>query len=325
MAFKQQNEEKKMAPLLTMPSIALGTWKLHKHKLEKTIKMAIKMGYRHIDTAKLYHNEKAIGKVLDDCFKNGLISRDKIWITSKLWNTDHNPKFVISALQQQLKSLKLEYLDLYLIHSPIAFFHDIDKPYNLFPKHNIKDKFNIIDTWNMMEKAVEMGLVKYIGLSNFNIKQCKRILNKCKIRPFCLQCECHPYLTQLELIEFCKQENIKFVSYSPFGSLDYIIKKKDINIKQVSPIYNNKVLQIAKECSIKYNKNISSAKVLLRFHIERQCNVIAKATSHNHLIQNLDIFDWSLNDKQMKILLSLNKNWRAITMEKNINHREYPF
>ena len=144
--------------------------------------------------------------------------------------------------------MKLNYLDLYPIHSPIAFYHDVNKPHNLFPKTSTNkdgqtsikyptDKFGIEDTWKSMEKAVEMGLVKHIGLSNFNMSQCKRILKICKIRPLCIQCECHPYLTQTKLIKFCKEEKIQFVAYSPFGSLDYIIKKKGIDIKQVSPMY----------------------------------------------------------------------------------------
>ena len=325
---EKQNNDK------DIPQLGLGTWKLHKKKINSTIKTAIKLGYNHIDTAKLYRNERAVGNAIQDCIKNQLINRDELFITSKLWNTDHNPKYVISALKKQLQSMSLKYLDLYLIHSPIAFFHDIHKPYNLFPKYNTRngrgsikypiDQFTIEDTWKCMEKAVQIGLVKNIGLSNFNIKQIKRILKICKIRPLCVQCECHPYLTQTELIQFCHKESIQFVAYSPFGSLDYIVKRQ-IDIKKVSPMFDERVIKIAKECSMKYERVITTAQILLKFHHERGCSVLAKATSEEHLRQNGDIIDWNLNKEQMKILLSLNKNWRVITMAQNSKHDEYPF
>ena len=216
------------------------------------------------------------------------------------------------------------------MHSPIAFYHDVERPRDLFPKDDQQsirypvDRFSIEDTWKCMEKAVELGLLRYIGVSNFNIKQIQRILKICKIKPSVVQCECHPYLTQTELIKFCQSNDIMFTAYSPFGSLDYITKR-GMNIKNVSPLFDKQVINIAKECSVTFNRSISCAQVLLRFHIERNVSVIPKATSKEHLMENLDVMSWNLNDKQINILLGLNKDWRCLTMTKNINHPEYPF
>ena len=331
MALESKNDDKNettanKADAFNMPMLGLGTWKMKKNEIGATIETALSLGYRHIDTAKLYHNERQIGEALAKCIASGKVSRSSLFITSKLWNTDHDPKHVVPALSQQLRALRLQYLDLFLLHSPMAFRRDDAKPRNLFPAQpkRIKLSFSIEDTWRSLEEAVRRGLVRFIGVSNFNQAQIARILRVCTVRPSVVQCEGHPYLAQTPLIRFCKAQRIRFTAYSPLGSPD-LLRKRGKDKERAAPLFDDKVAEIAQECSLRLKRSISCAQVLLRFHIERGVAVVAKATSKEHLKQNMDVFDWTLNDKQMQRLLALDKGWRCITMDRNKDHSEFPF
>lgn len=186
--------------------------------MTQAVKDAIDCGYRHIDCAHVYENEHEVGEAIKVKIEEGVITREDIFITSKLWNTFHRPDLVRGALETTLSNLGLEYLDLYLIHFPTGF----QEGGPLFPK-NAKGEtaFSLVDyldTWKEMENSVDAGLTKSIGVSNFNAKQIDRVVTNCRIKPVTNQVECHPYLTQVKLGEHCGDKGIILTAYSPLGS-----------------------------------------------------------------------------------------------------------
>lgn len=203
----------------SIPIVGLGTWKSGPGEVTQAVKAAIDTGYRHIDAALLYENEKEVGEGIQSKISEGKISREDVFVTSKLWNTFHRPDLVEASCQQSLDDLGLQYLDLYLIHNPMAWKEDC----GVFPIENGKILYSdvdIVDTWKAMENLVTKGMVKSIGVSNFNSVQIQKILDNCTIAPVNNQVECHPYLNQAKLIKFCKDKGITVTAYSPFGSPD---------------------------------------------------------------------------------------------------------
>ena len=210
-----------------IPVTGLGTWKSPQDDvLVNAIKYAVKdAGYRHIDCAKCYGNEKTVGTALHDLLSSGAVKREELWVTSKLWNTDHHPDHVEAACRATLADLQLDYLDLYLIHHPTAFVREGTE---MFPKEadgsaKVDTSISLLDTWKAMEKLVEKGLVKHIGVSNFTINMLERIrfCPDIKIQPYTNQCELHLYLQQEPLIHYMNERGIIFTAYSPLGTNDW--------------------------------------------------------------------------------------------------------
>jgi len=285
---------------------------------------AIELGYRHIDCAPAYGNEKEIGRALEVAFKT-LVRRDEIFITSKLWNSMHHPDDVEGACRKTLDDLQVEYIDLYLIHWPIAF----QRGKELFPRtaegKMIYD-YNIPleETWKAMERLVEKGLTRAIGLSNFNQSQIQRILTIAKVPPAALQIECHPYLTQNSIISFCQRNEIAVTAFSPLGSPD----RPWASPGDPDLLHDAKVLSIAS----KYNKTPS--KVILRFQVQRGVIVIPKSVTRERIQSNLEIFDFELSQQDMDTIQSLNQNWRACVpcievngkkVPRDLHHPDFPF
>jgi len=307
------------------PLIGLGTWKSKPGEVQKAVECAIDVGYKHIDCAWAYLNQDEIGKA----FKNKIdkkIKREDLFVTSKLWNTFHHPDDVVPALEETLKQLNLDYLDLWMIHWPMSFQRGKDP----FPKDKegrmiYGDVIPILDTYKMMEKCVELGLTKHIGISNFNIKQLEEILKACKIRPAVLQCECHPFLSQESLISFCQKNQIAFTAFSPLGSPDRPTFKKE----DPSLLHDEDLLKIAK------TKNKTVAQVLLRFQVQRQVAVIPKSITPSRIKENFEIWDFELSSDEMKFILSMNKNLRFCVPKLKLSdgkeiirdksHQNFPF
>lgn len=308
-----------------MPLIGLGTWKSEPGKVKQAVQWALQCGYRHIDCASIYGNEAEIGEALQDMLGPGkLLKREDVFITSKLWNTRHNPEDVEPSLLQTLKDLKLDYLDLYLIHWPYAFKRG-DVP---FPRGEdgglLYDNVDYTQTWAAMEKLVEKGLVRAIGLSNFNSRQIDEIIAVANIQPAVLQVESHPYLAQGPLLAHCQNRDLVLTAYSPLGSADRAWKHPDEPVLLQEPLIHN--------LAAKYHK--SAAQILLRWQTQRGVVTIPKSVTESRIQENLQVFDFSLQPEEMKDITALNKDWRYIVpmvevdgkrIPRDAAHPHYPF
>ena len=207
----------------SMPIIGLGTWQAPQGEVGAAVKAALTGGYKHIDCAACYGNEEEIGAVFSEVFAAGEVKRGDVFVTSKLWNSEHAPADVLPAVQKTLADLQLDYLDLYLIHWPQNFAKEGTLGNCSFPRNEDGSirydmETTTMETWTAMEALVEAGLVKAIGLSNFNSVQITEILEKGKIKPANLQVEVHPYFSQEPLVAFCKEKGITVTAYSPLGT-----------------------------------------------------------------------------------------------------------
>jgi len=308
-----------------MPLIGLGTWKSEPGKVKQAVVWALEAGYRHIDCAVVYGNEVEIGEALQETLgPEKALRREDVFITSKLWNTKHHPEDVEPSLLKTLKDLKLEYLDLYLIHWPYAFQRgDV-----LFPKKEegtlLYDDVDYKLTWVAMEKLVEKGLVRAIGLSNFNSRQIDDVLSIASIKPTVLQVESHPYLAQVELLSHCRDRGLVLTAYSPLGSPDRAWKHPDEPVLLDEPAIN--------ALATKYNK--SPAQIILRWQTQRGVVTIPKSVTESRIKENIQVFDFKLETEEMKSILELNKGWRYIVptitvdrkpVPRDAGHPHYPF
>lgn len=313
----------KLSNDFSVPVLGLGTWKSQPGVVKSAVESAIDAGYRHIDCAYVYGNEKEIGEALKKKIDEGL-DRKELFVTSKLWNTKHAAADVRPALMNTLKDLQLDYLDLYLIHWPIAWQSgDV-----VFPKDDegslIYSDTHYKETWPELEKLVDDGLVRSIGLSNFNSKQIDEIVSMARIKPVMLQVEIHPYLVQNELIAHCKKNNIQVTAYSPLGSPDRPWAKPG----EPTLLDDPKIMSIGKT----YNK--SPAQVCIRWQIQRGICVIPKSARAERIKQNADVFDFELTESEMKEVETFHRNWRAckptiekngVVIERDAHHPHYPF
>ncbi len=287
-----------------MHAIGLGTWKAKGKEVKQAVKDALYAGYRHIDTAAVYGNEKDIGEALREVFEEGNILREDLFITSKLWNDSHQKAYVIPALEKSLRELQLEYLDLYLIHWPVAFKPGVGFPEK--PDHYFSlDEVPIIETWKELEGAKNDGLVRHIGVSNFSEKKLNDLVSKATIKPEMNQVELHPLLQQDALLNYCQSENILVTGYSPLGSGDRSDQMKADDEPNLMDL--PEIVAIAK-------KHMSSAaQILIAWQTHRGTAVIPKSTTKENIINNFQAASIALDEKDMKTIKSLDKHYRFIT------------
>jgi D-xylose reductase len=275
------------------------------------VQAAIGAGYRHLDCACDYGNEREVGAGIATALRDKLCRRDELWVTSKLWNTYHEPKHVRAACERSLKDLGLEVLDLYLVHFPIAlafvpfdvryppeWFHDpkaaqpamkpIDVPYR--------------ETWGAMEELQRAGLVKRIGVCNLNISMLRDLLAQCSIRPAVHQLEMHPYLVQPRQLRYCQQERIAVTAFSPLGAPSYL--PLGMALANESVLVDPVVTRIAAA------HGRTPAQVVLRWGVQRGCVVIPKTQSPTRLAENLALGDFTLTVEEMQAIDGLDRNRR---------------
>jgi D-xylose reductase len=294
-----------------MPSVGLGFWKVEQTAAAALTVEAVKIGYRHLDCASDYGNEANVGDGIAQVARQGLCARDALWVTSKLWNTYHRPEHVKPALQRSLRDLKLDYLDLYLIHFPIALqYVPIDTRYpagwfadpNASPPRMIPDAVPIRETWQAMEELVDAGLVRSIGISNFGVSLIRDLLSQCRIRPSVLQIESHPYLVQSKLVRFCREASIAVTAFSPLGAPSYVPLGM---ATESDSVLNHPVVQ-----SIANAHRRTAAQIVLRWGIQRGTSVIPKTSKIERLRENMDLATFSLTQSEMDSIQSLDKNRR---------------
>lgn len=294
-----------------MPAIGLGLWKIARDDTAEMVRSAIAEGYRHLDSAADYGNEVEVGEGLQAALSDGLVRREDLWITSKLWNTFHRPEHVRAACERTLKDLRLSELDLYLIHFPIALqYVDFDTRY---PPEWIADPaaenpvmapdaVPLSDTWGAMEELVHAGLVKEIGVCNYNTGLLHDLMAYSQIKPAMLQIESHPYLTQERLLRAAAQYDMAVTAFSPLGALSYL----ELNMADMG----ESVLEQAavKEAAARVDR--TPAQVVLRWGIQRGTAVIPKTSRVERLKENQLLFDFELNEAEMSAISALNRNRR---------------
>ncbi|KAL1460815.1 hypothetical protein WDU94_012758 [Cyamophila willieti] len=296
---------------LEIPALGLGTWQgtPGSGEVKAAVLAAIDAGYRHIDTAEVYLTEEDIGEAIKEKIAQGDIKREELFVTTKLWITHFKPEMVVEACQNSCKKLGLDYIDLYLIHWPFAIKgKDVDDLSFEGEESNV----SLEETWRGMEKCVEKGFARSIGLSNFNSDQIKKIVDCAKIKPVNLQIEVHPYLNQRKLIDYCKKQNILVTAYSPLGA-PWTNPDKPLLI-------NDPVL---KEIADKYRK--SPAQVVLRYLIQSGTIPIPKSSSPQRIQENIDVFDFKLEQADVEKIDALDQKARFCLMEPHKNATEYPF
>ncbi|VAX38704.1 NADPH-dependent aldo-keto reductase, similarity to GRE3, stress-induced in yeast [hydrothermal vent metagenome] len=294
-----------------IPAIGLGLWKVQNEMAADVVVQAIDAGYRHFDSACDYGNESEVGDGFQKAFAENLCVREDMWVTSKLWNTYHKAEHVRAACEKTLHDLKLDYLDLYLVHFPISLryvpFEERYPPEWFFDPDAANPTMElspvpISETWQAMEELVQLGLVKEIGVSNFNCSLIRDLLSHANIPPAVLQIESHPYLTQEKLIRYCKESEIAVTAFSPLGALSYF------QLGMADPSESILETPTVKEIAASHQR--SAAQILLRWGVQRGTAVVSKTTNLSRMKENLSLFDFQLTDDEMQRINQLNINRR---------------
>ncbi|KAI9862841.1 MAG: hypothetical protein M1824_000971 [Vezdaea acicularis] len=278
----------------TIPAIGFGTWQ-DKDAQEEAVTEALKCGYRHIDTARIYGTEPAVGKAI----KRSGIPRDELFITTKLWNNKHHPEDVQKALDDSCADLGVEYVDLYLMHWPVAFQRG-DSP---FPKKNDKtqvEDIDYVDTYKALEKTLKSGKTKAIGISNFSKAEVERLLKETSVVPAAHQLELHPWLQQTAFTDFHKKKGIHITQYSPFGNQ---------NATYSSHGHMGKLMDDPVLVKIGKAHNKTGAQVALAWGIAQGHSVIPKSKTPARLKANLE-GDFKLSAEELKEISTIDHKLR---------------
>ncbi|PON36977.1 Aldo/keto reductase [Parasponia andersonii] len=291
---------------LKMPIVGLGVWRMEGKAIRDLIINSIKIGYRHLDCAgdhlADYRNETEVGEALAEAFRTGLVKREELFITTKLWNSDHG--HVIEACKDSLKKLQLDYLDLYLVHFPVATKHTgvgtTDSALDEDGVLDIDTTTSLETTWHAMENLVSLGLVRSIGISNYDIFLTRDCLAYSKIKPAVNQIETHPYFQRDSLVKFCQKHGICVTAHTPLGGAAANTEW----FGSVSCLDDPVLKDLAK----KYNRTV--AQIALRWGIQRNTVVIPKTSKLERLKENFQVFDFELSE-DMDLIKTVDKKLRT--------------
>ncbi len=294
-----------------IPQIGFGFWKVAREEAADTAYEAIRAGYRHLDCACDYGNEVEVGQGIARAIAGGLVTREDLWITSKLWNTFHAPEHVELGARKSLEDLGLEYFDLYLIHFPIALeFVPLETRY---PPEWVHDpgapeprmhraKVPLHTTWGAMENLVGRGLTRHIGVCNYNSALVHDLMSYAAIAPHTLQIEAHPYLTQEKLVRLAHDYGIQVTAFSPLGALSYV----ELDMAgEGDSVLSRPAVQEAAEAHGK-----SPAQIVLRWGVQRGTSIIPKTSKPERMRENLDIMDFALTEGEMAAIGALDAGHR---------------
>jgi alcohol dehydrogenase (NADP+) len=305
---QKQTKSKAMRQLVfqngdRMPALGLGTWKSKPGEVYQAVRDALRIGYRHFDCAAIYENEPEIGQAFRDAFVAGEVRREDIWVTSKLWNTAHRRQHVRPALEKTMADLQLDYLDLYLVHWPVAMVETASFPFrahHLLPLSEVP----LEETWQGMEELKTAGLVRHVGVSNFSISKIEALLASCSQQPEMNQVEMQPYLQQTALAAHCQRQKVLMTAYSPFGSRDRSVLFKDPGEPD---LFADAVL-----ASIAADKGCTVPQVLLAWALTRGTSVIPKSVNSARMLENLQAADMTLSEAEMEEIAKLERGYRFI-------------
>ena len=296
-----------------MPSVGLGLWKIPKKDCAQAVYKSIEAGYRLLDSACDYGNEQETGEGIKNALYYNLCKREDLFVVSKLWNTFHKPEHVELACKKSMADLGVDYLDLYLIHFPIAQqFVPIEETYppewqttntpNGKPQMVLDPTVSYQDTWKAMEALVEKGLVRNIGFCNIGTSMIRQVLSYCKIKPAVLQVEMHPYLTQEKLLRYTREQGIQTMAFSCLGSASYV------ELDMAKPEDSLMETPVIKNLAGKYGK--TPAQILLRWGVQRGTTVIPKSVNPQRQIENIGLFDFNISEEDMNVISGNNQNRR---------------
>lgn len=288
-----------------IPAFGLGTWKSLKNAVYAAVKEALRIGYTHVDAAWIYQNESEVGKGIGESIAEGVIAREDLFVTSKLWNSFHAPEDVEKGCKESLTALGLDYLDLYLMHWPVAF-----SPGTLGPKRedilSLSER-PISETFEAMVALKEKGLVKSVGVSNFSASKLEKLIRETGVVPAMNQVELHPYNPQTELVDYCKNKGIQLTAYSPLGSGD---RPESMKAKDEPPLLENETVKAVAD-----DEGVSAAQLLIAWGLDRGTVVIPKSTNAGRIAENLAAAQHKLSAAARTALNEIEISFRYVSPE----------